>query len=167
MKKLEPKKTRFDFNRYRALYPRKSALLLIVILALAIISIVLLLDILVFRPDKYGGQVCGPAIVSEHNQVIKSTINFSKNLSEFSNKIESKPGFNKDITCVFIVYKNYAYRQDVDKTRFYLEQYKMLNHYGKKVNASIIDQKTLFQMEEYTKSLEHNRNIGDRSDGSG
>jgi hypothetical protein len=81
--------------------------------------------------------------------------------------VESKKGYAKDITCAFIVYQHYAYTQNVEKSRQLFDVINALHKKGKRIDAKVLDQKTVEQMEMHVKSLEHNRDLGDKSDGSG
>ncbi len=148
--------------------PKGKFRLFIIFLGVVILAILLLLiGSISIRQYISTLEPCGQDVVASYNHAIKSTESFASELSTLAAQVEAKPNYNKSITCVFIVYRHYAYVQDVDKTRQLFEQFKKLQSHGKKVDSNIIDPETLEQMEEYTKSLEHNRNTGDRSDGTG
>ena len=119
------------------------------------------------NPGLVGGKTCGDKIIDQHNQAIRSTENFADNVKKVAKSVEGKAGYKNDITCVYIVFQHYSYAQDVTKSRELFDTMKTLQQKGKRIDAKVLDQQSFEQMEMYVKSLEHNRDIGDKSDGSG
>lgn len=140
------------------------------VVAGAVVTIGLFGILIVNREDFTNfakGNRCGQKDIERHNQAIKSTDNFANNVKAVALEVESKKGYTKDVTCVFIVYQHYSYAQDVDKSRQLLEIIKTLEKQGKRIDKRMVGIRTIEQMEMYVKSLEHNRDIGDKADGSG
>lgn len=142
-----------------------------ILMLLAVVVVAALLVLAWLRrtdiTDFVSGNSCDRSVIDKHNKAVRSVDNFANSLKTSSLEVESKPGYTENITCVYIVYEHYAYLQDVNKTRELLNTFKALQQKGDKIDKRILDQKTYEQMEMYVKSLEHNRDIGDKSDGSG
>ena len=111
--------------------------------------------------------VCDEKVITRYNQAITSTDNFTSALKAVAMVVEKTHNYDKDSTCVFIVYQHYAHIMDVDASRKQLEIMKSLAHKGGKIDDRIIDKKSLDTMEQYVKSLEYNRDLGGKGDGSG
>lgn len=135
-----------------------------------VIMLILLGLLLLFSNDIknfVSGNICDNSVANRYNLANRSTDNFAGNIKAIAQEVESKYGYSKDITCVYIVYRHYAYIQDVDRSRQLLELIKSLHHKGRRIDSAVLDQQPIEAMEMYVKSLEHNRGIGDESDGSG
>lgn len=130
---------------------------------------VLLMFLLVINRTRIAnfvdGERCGEAIIVRYNNA--SGDSYTKELEEVAKDVESTAGYSRDITCNYIVYLHYANVRDVDKSRQLLETMKILKQQGKNIDAKILNQKSFEDMELFVKKLEHNRDIGDKSDGSG
>ncbi len=114
-----------------------------------------------------NGKRCDQTVIDRHNQAIKSTDDFANNVKAIALEVETKKGYTQDINCVYIVYEHYAYVQDIDRSRQLLDIMKSLEQKGRSIDASVVGRRTIQEMEVYVKSLEHNRDIGDKADGSG
>lgn len=117
--------------------------------------------------DLLDGSGCGQRVIDRHNKAIKSGNNFAKEVKATALAVESKKNYTQDITCVYIVYQHYSYIQDVGRSRQLLETIKTLEKKGDRIDKKVVGIRTVEQMEMYIKSLEHNRDIGEMSDGSG
>lgn len=140
------------------------------ILILVIASVLILSLFTVNRKDSanfVSGKRCDQSIIDRHNQAIKSIDNFANNVKAVALDVESKKGYATDITCVFIVYQHYAYVQDVERSRQLLDIMKRLEQEGHSIDTNIVGRRTIQEMEVYVKGLEHNRDIGDKANGSG
>jgi hypothetical protein len=113
------------------------------------------------------GKRCDETVITKYNNANRSIDNYAKEVEAVVKEVESKSGYAKDISCVYIVYTHYSHKQDASRSRELLETMKTLKQKGKSIDAKILDQKSFEDMEMYVKSLEHNRDIGDKRDGSG
>lgn len=139
--------------------------------ALLILVALLFLSVLyAYREDLkaiVGLSVCGEQEIDDYNQATLRVDDYANNIKSLAKKIQTKRNHTKDMTCVYIVYQHYSYIQDANTSRELLETLKNLEQKGKHVNPKILSPKSIKEIEAHVKSLEYNRDLGDRADGSG
>lgn len=144
--------------------PRKK----ITQVAVVIVAIVLIagtvFGLLVLRKPP-----CGGAILEEYLQALDTPVadEFDKKIKQVTEKIKSNPEYQEDITCAYMAYTYHAYKLDPEDMREHLEIIKRLYANGDRVDKKILNQKSIDEMEQFVRSLEASRDLGDKADGNG
>jgi len=129
-----------------------------------VLLIILVLALIVFavisKKASSSKAVCTDATVTQYNQAIKSTSDFAAKMKEVATSVESKPGYEKDSTCVYIAFQHYAYVRNADKTRQLVELLKQHAAQKKQLNPNVLNPEPVKSMEQYVESLEYSRSVG-------
>lgn len=157
-----------DFGTLRFKLPGKKKLLVLIVILLIVVSAGTALYVIRNKNSALSEEVCSTDVVAAYNKIVGGETDFrADDLRDMVHEVESLSGFEKDATCVHIAYSYYAYSQDADKLREYLDILKSLYANGAQTNAGLLGVRTIEEMEGYVESIERNNSTGEKADGSG
>ncbi|MBP9668516.1 hypothetical protein KBD70_02105 [Candidatus Saccharibacteria bacterium] len=127
--------------------PQKKRGLVVGILVFIIIILLALLATPYIVKSKNKGMnyklVCDYSVVEKFNNTFSSPNNMTKEITELSDSIKTKNGYDKDPTCLQITYMNSVIKQDQQSAKTYLELMEKMNEVGARPDMRLLQVNTI------------------------